>query len=73
MKRIFCFLLALAMLGLLSACGLHKLKDIELPPLPDLSARDEQTSAADKPIVIETPLPNVLPTITPTESPVQGK
>ena len=71
MKRIFCLLLALAMLGSLSACGLHKLKDIELPPLPDLKAGDEQAAATDKPIVIETPLPNVLPTITPTESPVQ--
>ena len=64
-------MLALAMLGSLSACGLHKLKDIELPPLPDLKAGDEQAAATDKPIVIETPLPNVLPTITPTESPVQ--
>ena len=71
MKRILCLLLALAMLVILSACGLNKLREIELPPLPDLNAHEEKPAATDRPLVIETPLPNVLPTITPTEAPVQ--
>ena len=72
MRKFFCILLAAVMLCSLSACGLNKLKGIELPPLPDTSARDEKPTATDKPLVIETPMPNTVPTITPTKNPTES-
>ena len=57
MKRLFCILLCAGMVLSLSACGLKNLKNVELPPLPQVTE------------AVVTPKPSYMPAATPEPEP----
>ena len=64
MKRLWCLLLCAALILSLSACGFGKLKDVELPPLPQVT----KAVVTPKPSYVppSTPEPEVEPSPEPT-------
>lgn len=63
MKKLVCICAALILAVFLSACGLKKLKNVELPPLPQVT----EAVVTPKPTI--TPIPTAVPTPEPTDEP----